>query len=44
MSFDREQASFPIVARSQSSAANATTLAVTTPLSHSVYLFGMVAA
>jgi hypothetical protein len=39
--YDEERASFPVVARSQSSAANATTLAVTTPLSHSVYLFAL---
>jgi hypothetical protein len=41
VSYDHDQASFPIVARSQSSAANANTLAVTTPLSHAVYLFAL---
>ncbi len=41
VSHGQERASFPVVARSQSSAANATTLAVTTPLSHSVYLFAL---
>ena len=44
VSYGREQASFPIAARSQSSAANATTLAVTTPLSHAVYLFALAGA
>ena len=43
VSCDGERASFPVVARSQSSAANATTLAVTTPLSHSVFLFALAA-
>jgi hypothetical protein len=38
------RASFPELARSQSSAANETTLAVTTPLSHAVYLVAVSAA
>ena len=40
----REQAVFPEVERSQSSAANDTTLAVTTPLSHSIFLFALINA
>jgi hypothetical protein len=36
-------ATFPELERSQSSAANETTLAVTTPLSHAVYLLAVVA-
>jgi hypothetical protein len=38
------RARFPELERSQSSAANETTLAVTTPLSHAVYLIAVVAA
>src|SRR5579859_7651158 len=38
------RAKFPELERSQSSAANATTLAVTTPLSHAVYLVAVGAA
>ena len=39
-----QRAKFAELERSQSSAANATTLAVTTPLSHAVYLIAAVAA
>ena len=38
------RANFPELERSQSSAANATTLAVTTPLSHAIYLIALVPA
>jgi hypothetical protein len=41
VSYGQEQVIFPVVARSQLSVANATALAVTTPLSQANYLFAL---